>query len=245
MRRMFTPPTAGSRIQTRAGLPQSLRRADALEDRGVAICRYYLYAMETFANPDVWTARSSALGTMVTHSVAYDVGWHMPNFMYEDRQLLRDIRDSPTRVSTIRLLWEAGSQRLFECERPHAHRMRPVPRDPMSLDGWPVGAYDSTMDLADLPAHAGTWEHEYDSLVITVSPKNVAQSDYLGVVKQWRDGAKFMYNLTMPQLRMEWLNYIYQCIMLWSTAPVRPAIAPVRPAIAPIQPATAPDPPRY
>jgi hypothetical protein len=175
--------------------------------------------MESFANPDVWTAREAALGTMVTHAIAYDMGRHLPDFLYADRPLLRNIRDSPMRVSTIRLLWEVDTQRLFEYKRtpPGVARMRPVTSDPMSLDGWPACASDADMDLAiPLP-------YSHDSLVITVSPKRVANADYIGVVKQWREGINYLHNSAMPSLRVEWLNYIHECIMVWSAAPIRPA----------------------
>jgi len=48
-----------------------------------------------------------------------------PDFLCEDRQLLRDIRDSPTRVSTIQLQWVAGTQRPFEYTWASPHTVDP------------------------------------------------------------------------------------------------------------------------
>jgi hypothetical protein len=147
--------------------------------------------METFANPDVWTARGAALGTMVSYAVEGDVDGRSPDFLGEDRPLLRAVRDSPARVSSIRLLWEAGAQRVLEFD----------------------------------PAWGAGGRAQYDSLVITVSPKTVARADCLGVMKQWRHGIGFTQSPSMPRPRVEWLNYNVHCIMMWSTAPVRPAVS--------------------
>jgi hypothetical protein len=231
-KQFLIPPLRGSRILSRIEVPlensqasaQARARASSPEDQGLPVCRYYLYAMETFANPDVWIARESALGTMVTHTIVYDVERHLPDFLCADRPLLRNIRDSPVRVSTIRLQWDTTAQRLFEYERaPRARDTRMgLVTDPMSLDGWPACAHDKDMSLADPPMYT------HDSLVITVSPKNVAHADYIGVVKQWRGGINYTHNSAMPKLQVVWLNYIHQCIMLWSSAPMRPN-APMRP----------------
>lgn len=88
--------------------------AQAPEGEGPPIHIYYVHAMETFANPDEWIARDSVLGTTVSHALTRSADSAPPDFIYEDRQLLRNVRDSPASVSTIRLLWEAGSQHLFE-----------------------------------------------------------------------------------------------------------------------------------
>ena len=118
------PPTHGSRILTQVCAMQSLW-ALTPEALGPPICKYHVHVMETFANPDVWIARDSVLGTMVSHTLERSADSTLPDFLCDDRQLLRDIRDSPTRVSTIRLQWAAGSQRLFEYDWTAPHRVDP------------------------------------------------------------------------------------------------------------------------
>jgi hypothetical protein len=195
-----TPEALGPLTHTPEALGPLARTPEALgplthtpEALGPPICRYYVHIMETFANPDVWIARGSALGTMVSHTLERSANSTTPDFLYEDRQLLRDIRDSPTRVTTIRLQWVAGSQRPFEYSWATPYTVDP-------------GA-------------------SYDALVITVSPDKVAQATYLGHISQWRNSAKFTYNYMAPHLRAGWLKYIHQCVIMWSTAPLRPLVA--------------------
>jgi hypothetical protein len=147
------------------------------------IIRYYVWAMETFANPDEWSAREAALGTMVSYSIVSN-GRRLPHFIHGARSLLQDIGHTPARVTSIRLLWEAGTQRIQE------------------------------------PGEVPT--HDYDSLVVTISPKNVVRADCLGVINQYQNGICYMRNAPMPRLRKEWVNYIVHCIMVWSTILVRP-----------------------